>query len=211
MAPEALAIFCARIMKRRHFIQTLAAAPGVAVPLASEPLAQSPAGQQIRPAEEAPKLDITPHDAVAEMTPRFFNPLQFAALRKLSNILLPPLNGMPGALDAGAPEFLDFLISKSAADRKQLYTAGLNTLNAQATKKFGKAFAEVSEEQAAELLAPLRQPWTYEPPADPFARFLREVKQDVRTATMNSREYTTAGSSGGRRGGGIGQYWYPID
>lgn len=198
-------------MKRRNFIQTLAAAPAVAVPLTSEPLAQSPAGQQARPAEEAPKLDITPHDAAAEMTHHFFNAQQFAALRKLSNILLPPLNGMPGALNAEAPEFLDFLISKSPADRKQLYTAGLNTLNAQAAKKFGKAFAEVSEEQAAELLAPLRQPWTYEPPTDPFARFLREAKQDVRTATMNSREYTSAGSSGGRRGGGIGQYWYPID
>jgi hypothetical protein len=57
----------------------------------------------------------------------------------------------------------------------------------------------------------LRQPWTYEPPADPLARFLREAKQDVRTATMNSREYASAGSSSGRRGGGLGQYWYPID
>jgi hypothetical protein len=197
-------------MKRRRFIQTLAAAPAIAAPASIEPLAQSPAGAQ-RPQEEAPKLEFASLDAAADTMPRFFNAQQFAALRKLSDILLPPLNGMPGALDVGAPEFLDFLISKSPADRKQLYTAGLNALNAQATKRFGKAFADVEEAQAAELLAPLRQPWTYEPPADPFARFLREAKQDVRTATMNSREYATAGSTGGRRGGGIGQYWYPID
>lgn len=197
-------------MKRRKFIQTLAAAPAIAVPASIEPLAQLPAGAQ-RPQEEAPKLETAPLDAVAETMPRFFNAQQFAALRKLSDILLPPLNGMPGALDVGAPEFLDFLISKSPADRKQLYTAGLNALNAQATKRFNKPFADVSEAQATELLAPLRQPWTYEPPAEPLARFLREAKQDVRTATMNSREYGTAGSSGGRRGGGIGQYWYPID
>lgn len=197
-------------MKRRRFIQTLAAAPAIAVPASIEPLAQQPAGAS-RPQEEAPKLEFASLDAAADGTPRFFNAQQFAALRKLSEILMPPLNGMPGALEVGAPEFLDFLISKSAADRKQLYTAGLNALNAQATKRFGKAFAEVTEAQATELLAPLRQPWTYEPPADPFARFLREAKQDVRTATMNSREYATAGSTGGRRGGGIGQYWYPID
>jgi hypothetical protein len=197
-------------MKRRRFIQTLAAAPAIAAPASLEPLAQSPAGAQ-RPPEEAPKLEFASLDAAAETTPRFFNAQQFAALRKLSGILLPPLNGMPGALDVGAPEFLDFLISKSPADRKQLYTAGLNALNAQAAKRFGKAFADVEEAQAVELLAPLRQPWTYEPPADPFARFLREVKQDVRTATTNSREYVAAGSTGGRRGGGIGQYWYPID
>lgn len=143
--------------------------------------------------------------------PRFFSAAQLAALKKLSNIILPPLNSMPGALDAGAPEFLDFLIGKSTAERRQIYTAGLNTLNAQATKRFGKAFADVTDAQAAELLAPLKQPWTYEPPADPFARFLREAKQDIRNATINSREYVTAGSSGGRRGGGVGQYWYPID
>ncbi|MGH9798843.1 MAG: gluconate 2-dehydrogenase subunit 3 family protein [Blastocatellia bacterium] len=198
-------------MKRRHFIQTLAATPAVALPVVSESHAQSPAGAQ-RPQEEALKLETASLDVAGETTPRFFSVPQFAALKKLSNIILPPLNGMPGALDAGAPEFLDFLIGKSPADRQQLYKAGLDALNAQATKRFGKAFAEVTDAQAAELLAPLRQPWTYELPADPFARFLREAKQDVRTATMNSREYTAAGSSGGRRGGGgLGQYWYPID
>ncbi|MEP7342509.1 MAG: gluconate 2-dehydrogenase subunit 3 family protein [Acidobacteriota bacterium] len=197
-------------MKRRRFIQTLAAAPAIAVPASIEPLAQSPAGAP-RPQEEAPKLETASLDVAGETMPRFFSAAQFAALKKLSEILMPPLNGMPGALETRAPEFLDFLIGKSPADRKQLYTAGLNALNTQATKRFGKAFAEVTEAQAAELLAPLRQPWTYEPPSDPFARFLREAKQDVRTATMNSREYTSAGSAGSRRGGGIGQYWYPID
>ncbi len=196
-------------MKRRRFIQTLAATPVVALPVTSETPAQT--GAQ-RPQEEAPKLETASLDAAGETTPRFFSAPQFAALKKLSAILMPPLNNMPGALEAGAPEFLDFLISKSPAERKQIYTAGLNTLNAQATKRFGKAFADVTDAQAAELLAPLKQPWTYEPPADPFARFLREAKQDVRTATINSREYALAASSGGRRGGsGLGQYWYPID
>lgn len=197
-------------MKRRKFIQTLAAAPAIAVPASLETKADTPAGVQ-RPQEESAKLETASLDAVGETTPRFFSAPQFAALKKLSEILMPPLNNMPGATDAGAPEFLDFLIGKSPADRQQLYKGGLDTLNAQATKRFGKAFAEVTEAQAVELLAPLKQPWTYEPPADPFARFLREAKQDVRNATMNSREYATAGAAGSRRGGGIGQYWYPID
>jgi len=198
-------------LKRRRFIQTLAAAPALVAPAAPELLAQQPAGPQTRPAEEAPRLEIATPDAAAEMTPRFFNAQQFAALRKLCDILMPPINGMPGAVDAGAPEFLDFLIGASPADRQQIYKTGLDILNAQAAKQFKKPFAEVDEAQANTLLAPLRQPWTYEAPADPLARFLREVKQDVRTATTNSREYATAGSTGGRRGGGIGQYWYPID
>lgn len=193
-------------MKRRRFIQTVAAAPAIAIP-ATAPAAQ-PATQ--RPPAEAPKFELSPLDAVGDTTPRFFSAVQLATLRKLSDVLMPALNGMPGALEAGAPEFLDFLIGASAADRKQLYKNGLDTLQTQAQKKFGKAFADLNETQVGELLAPLKKPWTYEPPADPFARFLREVKADVRTATINSREYSTAGSAG-RRGGGVGQYWYPID
>ncbi len=150
-------------------------------------------------------------DGAAETTPRFFNTQQFAALRKLSDILMPLINGMPGAIEARAPEFLDFLIGASPADRQQLYKDGLDALNAQARKRFKKSFAEVEESQAGDLLAPLRQPWTSEPPADPLARFLQAAKQDVRTATVNSREYSLAGSSGGRRGGGLGQYWYTIE
>ena len=195
-------------MKRRRFMQTIAAVPALAVPATTPALAQP---QAQRPAPEAPKLDISAADAAADMTPRFFTAAQLAALRKLSDILMPPLNNLPGALDANAAEFLDFLIGQSPAERKQIYRTGLDTLNAQALKQFKKPFAEVDAAQASTLLAPLKQPWTYEPPTEPLARFLREAKQDVRTATQNSREYSTAGSAGGRRGGGMGQYWYPLD
>jgi hypothetical protein len=53
--------------------------------------------------------------------------------------------------------------------------------------------------------------WTYAAPADPFARFLREAKEDLITATMNSREVIEAQAAAGRRGAGIGTYWYPVE
>jgi hypothetical protein len=193
-------------MRRRQLLQAFAAA----VPLAAQ---QQPQPRQPMAGGEVPKLETSVADAAADMAPKFFNAQQFAALRKLSDVLMPPINGAPGALDAHAPEFLDFLIGQSPADRRQVYRAGLDALNAQARKKFNKGFAEVDASQAAELLAPLRESWTFDPPADPLARFLRTAKQDVRTATMNSHEYVSvAGSSGGRRGfGGQGLYWYPLD
>ena len=197
-------------MKRRSFIQTLAVTPAAALPAFTETLPAAPVRQQAAAPTESIKLDTLPLDAVADMTPRFFTAGQFAALSKLSDILLPPLNGMPGALEADAPEFLDFLISRSPAERQQLYRAGLDALNANAQRQFKKPFAEIDAAQANNLLMPLREPWTYVPPTDPFARFLREAKADVRTATTNSRAYATAGAAG-RRGGGTGQYWYPLD
>lgn len=199
-------------MKRRRFIQTLAVTPAAALPISAELRAEPPAAAPAqRSADEAPKLEIASLDVAGETVARYFSAAQFAALRKLSDLLMPPLNGLPGALEAGVPEFLDFLISKAPADRQQIYKAGLDALNAQALRQFKKAFADVDATQAATLLAPLRQPWTYDPPTEPLARFLREAKQDVRTATLNSREYITASSSGGRRGGGLGQYWFPLD
>ena len=198
-------------MKRRSLLQALAAA----APLAAQPqITPSATPPPPRPGggTEPPKLETSVADAVSEMAPRFFNPQQFAALRKLGETLMPPLNGAPGSTEAHAPEFLDFLMGESPADRQQLYRAGLDALNAAARRRFNKPFAETNAAQAAELLSPLRERWTFDPPADPLARFLRAAKADVRTATMNSREYVTAGSAGGRRGfGGQGQYWYPLD
>ena len=92
-------------------------------------------------------------------------------------------NGAPGALEAEAPEFLDFLLSQSAADRQQLYRNGLDGLNSQAKKRFSKLFADVDAGQADTLLAPLRDPWTYDAPSDPVAAMLRAAKDDVRRAT----------------------------
>jgi len=132
-------------------------------------------------------------------------------MKKLSAILMPALGKIPGATEARAPEFLDFLLGQSPADRQQLYRAGLDQLNVKAKKQFNQSFAEVDASQADTLLAPLREPWTHEPPKDPLARFLRAAKQDVRTATVNSREYSVAGAATARRSFGSGGfYWYPL-
>ena len=98
------------------------------------------------------------------------------------------------------------------ADRQQLYQAGLDALNGQAAQRYRKPFAELDAAEADALLAPLHQAWSYAPPADPLAHFLVVAKADIRTATLNSREYNTVGASGGgRRMGGAGVYWYPIE
>jgi hypothetical protein len=209
-------------MKRRRFLRAIAVAPiGVAVSTAARgqspvtvPAAPpaTPVNPPLRTIEDVPKIESTIPDAAAEMVPHFFNAGQFAALRKLCDLVMPALGGNPGALEAFAPEFLDFLIGSSPEERRRLYTTGLDTLNAQGAARFGKPFAEVDAAQADMLLAALRQPWTYEPAADPVARFLQAAKQDVRNATMNSREWNLSTSAaGGRRGGGVGQYWYQIE
>ena len=197
-------------MKRRRFIQALAAAPAAPTLLAQAPPAPSVAKAIPNSGNDTPLLYATP-DAAAEPVLHFFTAQQFAALRKLSDLLNPPMNGVPGALEAKAPEFLDFLLSQSAGDRQQLYRMGLDGLNAQSRKRFTKPFADVDASHAEVLLAPLREPWTYEAPADSVGAMLRAAKDDIRRAITNSREWNLASAAGRTRGGGGGLYWLPID
>jgi hypothetical protein len=202
-------------MRRRGFVKALAGIPAAPALLAQQAApAQAPAAPSVRPpSEELPVLTPSVPDAAGEMTPKFFTAVQLSTLRKVSDLLMPAMNGTPGALDAKAAEFLDFLIGESPADRQRVYKDGLDALNAQSVQQFKKPFAELEAPHADVLLAALRKPWTFEEPFDSVATFLRIAKQDVRTATVNSREYSATATTGGggRRIGGGGLYWYPLD
>lgn len=192
-------------------MQALAAAPAAPSLLAQTPppAAALPAGAAPANAD-VPVLAFTVPDAGAEPVLHFFTQEELAALRTLSGILMPAGNGMPGALEARAAEFLDFLIGGSSGERQQVYRDGLRALEAASKKRFSRPFAQIESADADALLAPLREPWTSQPPTDPLARFLRAAKEDVRTATLNSREWSLAAASNGRRSG-RGLYWLPID
>ncbi len=169
-------------------------------------------GQQQTAARQSQTVEPVVLDAVAETVPGFFEPAQFEALRKLSDVLMPEVGGKPGALAAGVPEFLDFLIGDSLPDRQQLYKEGLDRLNAESRRRFSRGFAGLGSAQVEALLAPLRRAWTQESATDPLDRFLIAAKEDVRRATVNSLEWNTAQSEGGgRRQRGVGMYWYTIE
>jgi hypothetical protein len=202
-------------------MQALAAAPAAPALLAQQ--AAAPQNPPAAPATNAPggrgvgggpaALEVTPPDSVAAPVTRFFTAPQFAALRRLSGLIQPPLKGSPGALECGVPEFLDFLIGVSPEDRKQLYRNGLDSLNAQAGKQFSKSFAELDDAQAHAILQPLlvAVPWVYAPPEEPLQQFLFAVRDDVPMATRNSPEFAAASAGSGRRAGGGGLVWKPID
>jgi hypothetical protein len=213
-------------MKRRSFIRALTAAPAAPLLIAQQapapPAAAPPAappGQRARAVQGVQQFATASPDTVAAAAPSFFNAGQFAALRRLGSLLVPPRDGYPGAQETGAPEFLDFLIGVSPADSQHLYLNGLDALNAQANKQFGKSFADLDDTQADAVLRPLLVPiaWEKEMPSDPVKRFIAQAHRDLQTATRNSREYSTAVSASGRRGGGrgfgggAGLYWLPID
>jgi len=163
---------------------------------------------------EAKPLPLTPliPDAVAGATTHFFTDRQMATLRQLCEILMPPLKGYPGAIDAGTPEFLDFLISVSPADRRHMYASGLDWLDAEARSKFEVAFDAVSAAQADALIRPWLRTWMSDhPPTEPHANFINVAHSDIRTATINSEKWSQSELAAGNEPSGVGLYWYPVD
>jgi hypothetical protein len=215
-------------MKRRRFFQAALAIPAGSALLAQQPVTPAtasapPLPQQPGPGPnrgsgmEYPKIETAAVDQAGSPVLHFFTASQFATLKRLSDLLMPSGGAATGALEARVPEFLDFHVGKSPAERKKIYTAGLDALNDLSTLKQKKPFADLDDAAAGELLAPAIKPWSYVPPADPLAHFLEEARHDIRTATVNSREYASAGLSenggrgGGRRQGGVGLYWHSLD
>lgn len=157
-----------------------------------------------------PMMPLVP-DAVAQTNANFFNDRQSATLRRLSEILMPPLQGYPGATDAGTPEFLDFLIGVSPVDRQQMYQSGLDRLDSESQQHFGAPFASLQPEQADQLLRPWMQTWMPDhPPAEPYARFINVAHSDIRTATINSQAWSEAAAAR-QPASDIGLYWFPVD
>ena len=191
-------------MQRRKMLQSVLGVSAASA-LPGRLLAQAAATS-----DDNPKLAASAPDSVADGTPRFFDAAQFAALRRLGQILVPARPNAPGAIEAEAAEFLDFLIGQSPADRQSLYRDGTARLNKEARSRYSKPFAEIAAGDADAILAPLREVWTYEAPSDPFARFLRAAKADFLEATVNSRQWAMA--QPGRRGAsGLNTYWFPIE
>ncbi len=182
--------------------------PGAAPAPAPGPVPWMRGLMEVKPLRMTPLLP----DAVAETTTYFFNDRQMATLRQLCEILLPPMGDYPGALDAGAPEFLDFLISVSPPDRQRMYESGLDWLDAEARSKFGMAFDAANAAQADALIRPWLRTWMPDhPPTEAHADFINVAHSDIRTATINSEEWSRAEVRAGEEPPGRGLYWYPVD
>ena len=194
-------------MQRRRFVQAVTTATAAAEVLTAQ---QAPP-----PAAPPVKITTIAPESAAEPTARFFTPRQFATLQTLSGLLQPATTGRPGALETGVAQFLDFLIGVSPVPRQTLYRSGLDFLDAESRRLFTKPFPEITAEQADAILRPLLAPWTFEPPANSHQRFLADVRADVRTATLNSKEMSVALAAmpaRRRRGpGGAAPFWLPMD
>ena len=151
-------------------------------------------------------------DQVAATEPTFFTSLQMRTLTRLSDVLMPPLNGKPGAVMAQTPIFMDFLIGSSPQVRQKIYASGLDWLEESAQAKYKTSFAELDEAQAGELLKPWLRTWMSDhPPTEAHADFINIAHDDIRQATVNSKAWNDVPSVGAEPSTEESIYWLPIE
>jgi hypothetical protein len=201
-------------MKRRDFLHAVVTASTAAVVDRAEAQNPTPPGQvpgAPPPAPGAPVPGAVPAgtgsgstvlptvipDTVASTVPGFFSDVEFATLRRLSDLLAPSINSNPGALSAGAPEFLDHYIGASGPERQQLYRTGLDDLNRQALARYRKPFAALTAPEADAIVRPLFEARGANMSVVDPGPFINRVHQDVRTITLNSVEYVAAQTASG--------------
>ena len=84
-------------------------------------------------------------------TPKFFNPQQYKTLQSLCETILPADADSGGAIEAGAPEFIDLLTSENTEYQSQLGD-GLKWLDSTCASRYGKAYLDCTTPQQKEIL-----------------------------------------------------------
>ncbi len=84
-------------------------------------------------------------------SPKFFSAHAYKTLQSLCNTIIPPDEEAKGALEAGAPEFIDLLTSESK-DYQLTLGGGLMWLDSTCIDRYGKAYLDCAPEQQKEII-----------------------------------------------------------
>jgi gluconate 2-dehydrogenase gamma chain len=84
-------------------------------------------------------------------TPKFFSAHSYKTLRSLCQTIIPPDEQAKGAIEAGAPEFIDLITSENK-DYQVALGGGLMWLDNTCIDRYGKAYLDCTPDQQKEIL-----------------------------------------------------------
>jgi hypothetical protein len=103
-------------------------------------------GQHVHPV-------IVQAPGAAPYAPAFFTPSEYAALSRLTDVIIPATE-TPGAAGAGVPEYVDRVVSLNK-EHQPVIREGLAWLEQEAKARFSAGFVTLTESQHAAILQPL--------------------------------------------------------
>jgi gluconate 2-dehydrogenase gamma chain len=89
--------------------------------------------------------------AAGPYQPKCFNAHEYDTLRRLTEMIMPPDEHSRGALEAGAPEFIDLLASGND-ELAAIYTGGMAWLEDEMRRRYSTPFVAAKPEQQTAML-----------------------------------------------------------
>ena len=125
--------------------------------------------------------------------PRFFDAREWAALRALSDLVIPADERSGSATDALVPEFIDYVLTDPLSDpreREKLQTqlrGGLAWLERECTGRFGKGFVDCADGERKGVLDSIAWPERVRPGMEAGAAFFTVLRDLVASGYWTSR------------------------
>jgi hypothetical protein len=146
-------------------------------------------GVEMISAQDAEHVHHMAGDARAkgDYKPKCFTAHEYATLRRLAELIVPPEEHSKGALEAGAPEFIDLLAS-SNAELAAIYTGGMAWLDEEMKRRYQAEFADAEPRQQTAMLDLIayRRNEVEHPDLAPGIRFFTWVRNMVVDAYYSS-------------------------
>jgi hypothetical protein len=118
--------------------------------------------------------------------PKCFNAHEFKTLQRLSDLIVPADEISKGALEAGAPEFIDLLASAND-ELAALYTGGIAWLDREMQRRHSARFVDAKPEQQTSMLDLIAYRKNDSPELGPGIRFFDWVRKMTVDAFYTSK------------------------
>jgi gluconate 2-dehydrogenase gamma chain len=166
-------------MSRRQALGVLAALPFAA--------ALGPLPEWVEPAtaEAASRAVEEAFAAGPPYVPKFFTPHEWRTARLLADMVIPRDERSGSATDAGAPEFMDYILSEYP-DQQLRIRGGLAWLDAESLRRFGTRFVESGGPGRTALLNDVAWPEKARPEMKPGAAFFSRFRDLVAAGFWSS-------------------------
>jgi hypothetical protein len=172
-------------LKRREVLQIIGTAPAVAALTwtDAEGAQAPPAAPAAKPSQPAAKPAAS---AKAAFKPKFFTAHEYATVVALADIIIPKDDRSGSASEAGAPEFIDFIVNEQR-ERQTPVRGGLTWLDSECRSRFDKAFLECTGPQRLQVIDDIAWPKKAKPEMSHGVRFFSTFRDLVAMAFYSSK------------------------
>lgn len=162
-------------MNRREVLSLLALTP-LTTALSWSPEAVSRARAVAARARENP----------ADLELKFFTPQEFETVKALADLIIPKDERSGSASEAGAPEFIDYILSEYP-DNQVAVRGGLAWIDNETRERFGKSFVAATPAQQAALLDDIAYPARARPELSHGVEFFNRFRDMTASAFFSSK------------------------